>query len=111
MGSRYGSTGFFFGMVDRWHQRLHQSLYVHYANCFTSETIVGEPKGAYYRLQQVSTGERKQQLFLRAMTNGNLQERDRLLSYTVGEFYSEMSLYITECDQKNKELENLKRKK
>lgn len=45
------------------------------------------------------------------MTNGVLAERDRLLHYTIGEFYGEMSLYITECDERNRELEKLKAKR
>lgn len=48
---------------------------------------------------------------MRGMTNGILSERDRLLSYTVGEFYSEMSLFITECELKEAELEKLKQKR
>lgn len=44
------------------------------------------------------------------MTNGNLAERDRLLEYTVGEFYSEMSLFIEECEMREKEYEKMKNK-
>jgi hypothetical protein len=53
----------------------------------------------------------KQQLFMRAMASGLLAERDRLLTYTMGEFYQEMSLFITECEEKNRELEKLKNKR
>lgn len=45
------------------------------------------------------------------MVNGNLAERDRLTSYTIGEFYAEFSLFITECDIKQKEFDKLKHKK
>lgn len=110
MGYRSGCTGFFFELVSRWNDRLHQTIQLHYANCFVVDKIIGEPTGAYYRLQQAGASERKQQLFLRGMTNGNMAERDRLMSYTTGEFYSEMSLFITECEQKNKELDKLKKK-
>ena len=71
---------------------------------------MGAPQGVYALLQRQANQERKQQLFLRGMTNGVLMERDRLLSYTVGEFYSEMSLFIEECEQREKEYEKMKNK-
>jgi hypothetical protein len=40
-----------------------------------------------------------------------LSERDRLMSYTIGAFYSEMKIFLLECDLKKKEYENLKNKK
>lgn len=46
-------------------------------------------------------------LMQRSITGGVISERDRLLSYTVGEFMQELSLFITEVEIKNKELENL----
>lgn len=45
---------------------------------------------------------------LRAMANGSIAERDRLLQYTVGEFYQELSLFLEECAAKKKELDKLK---
>lgn len=48
---------------------------------------------------------------MRAMTNNDIAQRDRLLSYTIGEFYNEMSLFIEECAEKAKEYEKLKNKK
>lgn len=45
------------------------------------------------------------------MVKGNLAERDRLLTYTIGEFYQEFSLFLTECDIKEKEMEKLKNKR
>jgi len=50
------------------------------------------------------------QLMLRGMTEGVLSERDRLLQYTVGEFYQELSLFLEECQRRKKELEDLKTK-
>lgn len=41
------------------------------------------------------------QLFIRAITNGVLSERDLLLNYTIGEFYNEMSLFLEEQKQKD----------
>lgn len=41
------------------------------------------------------------------MTDGVISERDRLLHYTVGEFYQELSLYLEESAAKKKQLENL----
>jgi hypothetical protein len=43
---------------------------------------------------------------MRAITKGVLSERDLLLSYTIGEFYNEMSLFI----QEQEELEALQEK-
>lgn len=48
------------------------------------------------------------QLFIRAITNGVITERDHLLSYTVAEFYNEMSLFLEEMRLKKKELDALK---
>lgn len=42
------------------------------------------------------------QLFMRAVTEGVLSERDRLWQYTLGEFYQEMSLFIEEMDMREK---------
>lgn len=56
-------------------------------------------------LDRIGRENRKVQLFMRAMANGVLSERDLLLSYTVGEFYNEMSLFIEEGEIRKKELE------
>lgn len=53
---------------------------------------------------------RKTQLFIRAITKGVISERDLLLSYTTGEFYNEMSLFIEEEQIKKKAFEESKRK-
>ena len=45
---------------------------------------------------------------MRAITNNIISERDRLLQYTIGEFYQEMSLFIEECNIKQKELDKIK---
>lgn len=50
------------------------------------------------------------QLTIRGMTDGVLSERDRLLQYTVGEFYQELSLYLEEVQLKQKQLEKLTKK-
>lgn len=50
------------------------------------------------------------QLMLRSITNGVISERDRLLEYSIGELYQELSLFIQETEQKNKELEKLNKK-
>lgn len=39
-----------------------------------------------------------------------MSERDRLLQYSVGEFYQELSLYIEEGEARKKYLDNLKKK-
>lgn len=51
------------------------------------------------------------QLLIRGMTDGVLSERDRLLQYTLGEFYQELSLFVEECEIKKKQLEKLTKKK
>jgi hypothetical protein len=58
----------------------------------------------------MSVAERKQQLFMRGMVNGNLQERDRLLYYTIGEFYLEMSLFVEEMEMRKEEMEKMRSK-
>lgn len=47
------------------------------------------------------------QLMMRSITGGIISERDRLFQYTTGEYYQELSLFITETEQKNKELEKI----
>lgn len=46
-------------------------------------------------------------LMQRSIVGGVISERDRLLNYTVGEFYTELSLFIQEVETKNKELEKM----
>lgn len=54
-----------------------------------------------------SRQDRRHQLFIRAATNGNLQERDYLLNYTVAEFYNEMSLFIEETEKREAALKEM----
>lgn len=56
-------------------------------------------------LQKVADAERQMQLMMRAIVSGVISERDRILQYTTGEFFQELSLYIQEIDIKNKEME------
>jgi hypothetical protein len=51
------------------------------------------------------------QLMMRSITGGVISERDRLFQYTVGEYYQELSLFITETEQKTRELERVYGKK
>lgn len=44
------------------------------------------------------------------MTDGVLSERDRLLQYTIGEFYQELSLFIEEGEARKKTLEKINKK-
>lgn len=43
----------------------------------------------------------------RSIVSGVISERDRLLNYSVGEYFQEMSLFIQEIDQKNKETDKI----
>ncbi len=53
--------------------------------------------------------DRRAQLFIRAVTHGVLSERDRLLTYTIAEFFNEMSLFIEEEEKKAKAYEDARR--
>jgi len=44
------------------------------------------------------------------MTEGVLSERDRLLQYTIGEFYQELSLFIEEGEARKKALDKINKK-
>lgn len=61
-------------------------------------------------MQKAADSERSMQLMARSITGGVLSERDRLFEYTVGEYFQELSLFIQETEQKNKELEKLNKK-
>lgn len=61
-------------------------------------------------LLRTSKNEQKVQLFLRAVTCGVLSERDRLLNYTIAEFYNEWSLFIIEQEKIKANIEAMKRK-
>jgi hypothetical protein len=61
-------------------------------------------------VKDAGVNERKTQLFIRAVTNGVISERDLLLSYGIGEFYNEMSLFIEEMELKKKNYEEAKRR-
>lgn len=56
-------------------------------------------------MQRASNNERNMQLLIRSITSGVISDRDHLLTYTIGEFYQEMSLFLTESEIKNKELQ------
>lgn len=58
-------------------------------------------------MQRAADAERNMQLMMRSITGGIISERDRLFQYTTGEYYQELSLFITETEQKNKELEKI----
>lgn len=66
---------------------------------------------AFNVMEYSARQESRSQLFIRALTNGVLSERDRLLSYTIAGFYLEMSLFIEESEKRKAELEKLKLKK
>lgn len=61
-------------------------------------------------MQKAADAERQMMLMQRAIVNGVISERDRLLQYTVGEFFQELSLFITEVDTRNKEIEKIGKK-
>lgn len=50
------------------------------------------------------------QLVARAIAGGDITNRDRLLEYTTGEFFQEMSLFVEEVETKNKEIEKALKK-
>lgn len=58
-------------------------------------------------VQEAADSERKMQLTLRAMVGSVISERDRLLQYSVGEVYQELSLFIQEVEEKNRPREKL----
>lgn len=49
-------------------------------------------------------------LMQRSIVGGVISERDRLLGYTVGEFFQELSLFIQEVETRNKEIEKITKK-
>lgn len=60
-------------------------------------------------IKDIARHERKLQLLIRGMTDGVLSERDRLLQYTIGEFYQELSLFIEEGEARKKALDKIKK--
>ena len=61
-------------------------------------------------VQAAADAERNMQLMARSITDGVISERDRLFTYTVGEYFQEMSLFIQEVETRNAELEKLYKK-
>lgn len=49
-------------------------------------------------------------LMQRSIVGGVISERDRLLEYSTGEFYTELSLFVQEIEMKNKEIDKLTKK-
>lgn len=47
---------------------------------------------------------------IRGMTDGVISERDRLLNYSIGEFYQEFSLFLEETAARKKYLDSLNKK-
>lgn len=58
-------------------------------------------------MDTVAKRDRKLQLFMRAIANSSIVERDRLLTYSIGEFYNEMSLFIEEQERKEAEIKKI----
>lgn len=56
-------------------------------------------------MKKTMQNQRNDQLFARAVTNGVLSERDRLLTYSVGEYFNEKSLFIEEGEKIKKKME------
>lgn len=54
---------------------------------------------------KIAKEERQLQLLLRAIAKGVVSERDRLLGYTIGEVYQELSLFIEEGELRQRALE------
>lgn len=46
-------------------------------------------------------------LMQRSIAGGSIMERDLLLQYSIGEFYQELSLFLTEMEQKEKEVKKI----
>lgn len=65
-------------------------------------------QGADKLLNGIAESERKMQIYMRVMTGGVISERDRVLQYTTGEFYQELSLFIEEGEIRKAELEKIK---
>lgn len=61
-------------------------------------------------MQKAADGDRQIQLMMRSMTGGVISERDRLIQYSIAEFYQELSLFLQEVETRNKELEKLNKK-
>jgi hypothetical protein len=80
-------------------------------NCFEFKGNAKKTSGLTDGLKASANQARKLQLFIRAITDGVLSERDLLLNYTVAEFYNEQSLFIEEQEKIKQELEKNKVKK
>lgn len=90
------------------HGRLFATLKSSFKNCFNpSERHAGS---FTLEIQRAADAERSMMLMQRAITGGIISERDRLLQYTTGEFYTELSLFLQEVETKNKETEKMFKK-
>jgi hypothetical protein len=104
----YEAHCFFFELAHKSHRALHDFLKSSFSNCF-SETK--RERGSFsVEVQRAADSERNMQLMLRSITAGVLSERDRLLQYTTGEYYQELSLFIQEVEAKNREIEKMYKK-
>jgi hypothetical protein len=61
-------------------------------------------------ISAVANSQRKMQMLMRVIAQDSITDRDRLLFYTIGEFYNEMSLYIEQQELRKKAIEESKRK-
>lgn len=61
-------------------------------------------------MQRAADGDRQMQLMMRSIAGGVISERDRLLEYSTGEFYQELSLFLQEAETRKKEFEKLHNK-
>lgn len=57
-------------------------------------------KSIILAVEQLTKLERDNMLFMRAITNGSITDRDRIQNYTVGQYFYEKSLFIEENEIK-----------
>ena len=95
--------------MDKQNELLWSGLKGAFPNCFDGHPI--STNGSALKLiNEITRRERKLQLLIRCMTEGVLSERDRLLNYSVGEFYQELSLFIEESEERKKYIDSVKKK-
>jgi hypothetical protein len=60
-------------------------------------------------MQYSARQSRREQLFLLAITKGVLSERDRALTYSIGELYQDMSLFIESSEKQQAAMEKARK--
>lgn len=101
METRPCNAVFFFELCIGKMQSLEQFLHQFYPNIFQEPIpLIGKPT-LEQSFKMIGNNNDQLQMFMKAVTNNSLSERDLLLSYSIGSFYNELNIFLKQNKKKD----------